>query len=629
MKSHRINVAFAAVLAIFGSLSTADAQTGRPPARQPVDPDPTIARLIEQLGSDDFAVRQQAQAQLSRMGLEAFDALVAAQYPPASMEVQLRAKYLVRGMNVRWYDESDPPEVARLLKSFGEQSDDERRSRMDRLGSMTDVASITALCRLARYEVNPILSKHAAILILHRDEPKPGDPESAELREKIIAAITQGLGTSRRQAADWLRLYCRTLAEPGQTVDDWRAAIAQEQETLALQPAMTNRQVVRDLFRYQIKLLQQLKRDDEVIALMRQSIELLDGEPEQVKEIVDWLVHRQAYQVVLEVGDRFPHIVGDDGLLMYLRAHAYRMLKQPEPAKELAAAALKLRPNNLEEHLLVAAKLAETWGLFDYAEQEYREIMKTAPPGSVADFRARFLLSEQLHDQGQELPAAECLKPAVDLMFPEGADEAKGEMARDTAFRAGRDPDGVRSRMNYFFACHYNEQKEFDKAKKALNAAVESDPTDADVLIALFRLPNLTAEERAEVNDKITSAADEFYDMVKDLRLNLQNANDEADRASISYRLSSACNQYAWLVSNTQGDFDEALKCSRQSVELRPEEGGFWDTLGRCYYAKGDYENAVKEQLHAVKLMPHSGQIRRQLELFQKALADHKAGAKK
>jgi hypothetical protein len=45
------------------------------------------------------------------------------------------------------------------------------------------------------------------------------------------------------------------------------------------------------------------------------------------------------------------------------------------------------------------------------------------------------------------------------------------------------------------------------------------------------------------------------------------------------------------------------------------------DTLGRCYYAAGDLENAVKYQSQAVKLDQHSGQMRRQLEFFQKELA--------
>lgn len=578
-----------------------------------------IAALIEQLGNDDFAVRQRAQTQLSRMGLDAFDALVAASQHHQVIEVKMRAGYLVRGMTVRWFDESDPPEVARLLKSFGTQDDKERRSRIDRLGSMQDLASVNALCRLARYEVNPVLSKHAALLIMQRDEPK-----TAELRDQLATIITKAVKDSKRPAIAWLQLYSRTLRDRAATVDEWQAMLRAERELLALHPELTEKQVVRDLYRWQVKSLQQLNRDAEVIALMRQSIDLLDSDSTQVTEFVGWLVHRQAWQVVLEVANKFPHLVREDSVLMYLQAHAHESLRQTEEAKALAQAALELRADNLEEHLVVARKLEENWGLFRYSEREYREVMKKAAPGSYADFKARFQLSEQLHDRGEELAAAECLKPAIDLMFPEG-DEAKGEIARETAKRAYRIPEGARSRMHYFFSRHHHEQKDHAKEKKSLDAALDSDPADADVLIASFRLPNLTADERTEINRQIDETASKFRDEVNDWREAAEEATDEQERASCNFQLAVACNQFAWLVGNTRGDFDEALKWSQRSVEIRTEEGGYWDTLGRCYYAKGDYENAVKTQSHAVKLQPHSGQIRRQLAFFEKALAEQKA----
>jgi len=380
---------------------------------------------------------------------------------------------------------------------------------------------------------------------------------------------------------------------------------------------------VRDLLRYEIKLLKQQGRDADAIALMRRSIDLLDGEASQVIEIIDWLVHRQAWEVVLEVGNRFPHIVADDAALMYLRAHAHVQLKQPEKAKELAAAALAMRPMLMDEHLKVATQLGDKWGLFEYSELEYRDIMRQSAPGSFHDFKARFQLSEQLHDQGKELLAAQCLQPAVDLMFPE--DDEKGEVARDMARRALRDPDSTRSRMHYFYSRHHHEQKEFDKEKKSLAKALESDPSDADVLIAQFRLPNLSEDERRQNHDTIDETAGDFRDQVAQCRSLSQESPNEQERARYNIQMAIACNQLAWLVSNTRGDFDEALKCSQQSLEIRPDEGGYWDTLGRCYYAKKDYANAVKQQTQAVKLQPHSGQIRRQLELFEQALKDQKA----
>ena len=81
-------------------------------------------------------------------------------------------------------------------------------------------------------------------------------------------------------------------------------------------------------------------------------------------------------------------------------------------------------------------------------------------------------------------------------------------------------------------------------------------------------------------------------------------------------------NQLAWLIANTEGDFQEALRASRKAaLELRPNDPGLLDTLGRCYYALGDLENAVKYQSKAVEFNPHSGLMNKQLVLFQEALA--------
>ncbi len=56
-----------------------------------------------------------------------------------------------------------------------------------------------------------------------------------------------------------------------------------------------------------------------------------------------------------------------------------------------------------------------------------------------------------------------------------------------------------------------------------------------------------------------------------------------------------------------------------------PDRSGFLDTLGRCYYAKGDFANAVRFQTRAVALDPHSPAMLAQLELFQKSLREQEA----
>jgi tetratricopeptide (TPR) repeat protein len=82
-----------------------------------------------------------------------------------------------------------------------------------------------------------------------------------------------------------------------------------------------------------------------------------------------------------------------------------------------------------------------------------------------------------------------------------------------------------------------------------------------------------------------------------------------------------ALNHWAWLISNTTGDYDKALRFSQKSLELRPDTASFLDTLGRCYFAVGDLENAIKYQRQAVELEPSTRILKRQLDEFEAALA--------
>src|SRR4051794_5687083 len=84
--------------ALLVSSASVAADNPLPAAAEKDDATPDrIVRLIEQLGSEDFGAREKAQSELAQAGLEAYDALHAAQghHDP---EIALRARYLVRSM---------------------------------------------------------------------------------------------------------------------------------------------------------------------------------------------------------------------------------------------------------------------------------------------------------------------------------------------------------------------------------------------------------------------------------------------------------------------------------------------------------------------------------------------------
>jgi hypothetical protein len=124
--------------------------------------------------------------------------------------------------------------------------------------------------------------------------------------------------------------------------------------------------------------------------------------------------------------------------------------------------------------------------------------------------------------------------------------------------------------------------------------------------------------------EKIEAIAVEFRRDVDDGRTMVEAADGDHSRHDAQRVYAIHCNQYAWLVGNTFGDYQEAVKLSQESVrisrthpDLKTDQSGFLDTLGRAYFGAGDIPNAVKHQGMAVAINPDSGQIRRQYEFFK------------
>ena len=137
-------------------------------------------------------------------------------------------------------------------------------------------------------------------------------------------------------------------------------------------------------------------------------------------------------------------------------------------------------------------------------------------------------------------------------------------------------------------------------------------------------MTELSSRDQAAIRKLVTATTESFDKEMEKFKQAGENPTDPFSSDRRDHAM--ACNQYAWLVSNTFGDFEKAIRSSHKSIELKQEmkqeAGAYYDTLGRCYYAKGDFDNAIKYQKQALKLDPHSGQMNRQLALFEKAKSE-------
>ncbi|MGO8689249.1 MAG: tetratricopeptide repeat protein [Thermoguttaceae bacterium] len=575
-----------------------------PPAPPAADNSPQrIRRLVQELGDKDYFVRQRAQTELAALGFEAFDVLSEAT-ASEDPEVAARARYLVRLMRVEWADRDDPPEVKRLLQDYESQDSAQRQATMHRLAVLPAWSGIPALCRLVRYEKSAVLSKQAAIELL--GVVKPG----AEPEKEVAAAIRKVLDKSHRAAAGWLLSYASFGENLAAADGPWDKMIEAEESVLQASPEATTREIVVALVHVQVARLKKLGRNDDALAAMRRLIRLDNGDTETLVETLQWLIEQQAWKVVDEAADRFAAVIAGDAVLSYAVAEAQLAQGRKSRAEELAAQALKLNAGK-EIHAVyghfAAAMSLQKRGLFAWAEKEYRYIM--AVNAAVMPLAA-YRLAEMEHDQGDDLAAGEVLQTAVT------AAAANRPAPNSPTPNPSASLPELRSQMDYFFACHWETKGDKVKARQHLEKALAENPSDIDVLIACYRCAGQTPEFHQKV--------------VGLIRTEVQMAREKIDEEKEN---AAAYNQLAWLVANTEGDLDEALKDSQKSLEILREgndrdTGGYYDTLGRVYFAKGDYQNAVTYQTKAAELEPHSGLIRRQLELFRKSLAEKTAEKK-
>lgn len=568
-----------------------------------------IAEWIGQLGNSQFATRERAQRELIKLGFDAYEALLDAEQSD-DPEVAMQAGYLVRQIRADWTREGDPRAIQQIFKDYESQSDDRRLAKMRQLAQLPDDQGLPWLCRLARFEKSPVLARQAALTVI--GQPMTDDPKQWARR---VATITSSAKHSQRAPARWLLAYVQSQGEPAVALQTWSALADEERKTLDEHPQQTNSQIVMELLRKKIDLLDRLGRSDETGEVMHQMVLCERGESASLTELIEWLVKRKAWNAIDEAATRFAASFEIDPMLTYTLCEARLAQGNLELAEKTAQQALKLSGDSPQEHASVADRLMER-GLVEWADRELRQVIALGPIGSPTEIMSRRYLADSLHDRQRDAEAGTVLKELLDA-----ADKDPAIMQRLRSIRQQGDATLglIRSTMNYYFACQAASQNDPARQREELEKAFAQDKTNVDVLIALYRVTENDPGRRAEILKSVREVVDEC-------RSQIERSPEET---------TTYYNQVAWLVANTEGDLDEAIRYSHKAVELARTDGeppkrvgGLLDTLAHCYYAKKDYVNAVRYQEEAVQLDPHTQAIGRQLKAFREALAREQGAPK-
>lgn len=573
-----------------------------------------IEELIRHLGNPRYTARRAAASELRRIGPEAFDLLHAATGDP-DPEVAASARYLLRQIAVRWVQSDDSATVRGLLRDFGQQPDETRLGRVEELARLGDGDGVAGLSRIARFDRSPLVSRMAALAIIRPTE------RSTARTQVDPDVVSRELADSTRVAAAWLRQYLTQLRDSGAAAASWQKLIDDEAARLEQRADETSAEIVAGLLWNLADVHRQLGDKQATSADVDRMIGLAPDAMEQTAiELMSWLIEHKSWDVLDDFLAKHQPKFDQSKRPLYYAALVRARQGKAELAEELAEKAAQLDSHATLESF-VAAKDLEEHGQFDWAVREYRRAIDgqrtTADDGqkiaSHEGIISRVYLASLLHDYEQHREAADVLEPLVHAIQGEGQPgQLYVELLRYWRGRlALPERKAVAARYHYYLACHHRAEEDWKRVQDELQLAIEFDNTDADVLIAMYRVPDADDKWREAVRQRIRELCRQFQQQID------EEPNDP-----------DAYNQWAWLVSNTEGDFQKAIRYSHRSLELIPPSAGdsaggsFLDTLGRCYYAAGDFQNALKYQRQAIEKVDYMQVMHRQLALFEKVLAE-------
>jgi tetratricopeptide (TPR) repeat protein len=585
-----------------------------------------IESLVTDLGADEFQVREEAEARLSEMGLAAYETLLRVR-DDKDIEVRLRSRHIVDSLRGRFMTTGVSEEIGPWMATYHDQDRVERTRRIEEvLAKLLPESGADGLARIARFEADERLSRLAALQVvsLPIEMEKP--------REEMVSMVSTGIGFSERTAVKWLRNYVAAANREPAALQQWHQLIEDETDRdLMLEESEDHRtEYVFALRLVAIDTANVLGNQEAAAQLVTALSSELDSEQE-ILNWFKWLQSRRAWSSIADFAKTQRKTIESNPQLLYGLAEAEKKLGKHESASATAAKALDFEGLSAEARCDLATDLKSNRGMYEWAEAEFRKCMELSGPTEQIHYRGAIRLGELLHDLEREEEAADLLDSILVGKTLDKKDRRDKEKVREfqlqtRALQAEKAIADTRARAAFFRACHYRDQGEIGLEKEELVKGLEAAKDDVDILIAMHTVAEPTPEWTAKTERRIREVNADYRSQLQVAYRTYEQLQDNlAQREVMRAGLAVINNQYAWLVGNTIGDIDQAIHNSHKSLEFAPGDGGFLDTLGRCYYRAGRLEEAAKYQRMAVERAPFELQIQRQLKLILTAIEERDA----
>ncbi|MDR2116885.1 MAG: hypothetical protein LBP87_10955 [Planctomycetaceae bacterium] len=156
------------------------------------------------------------------------------------------------------------------------------------------------------------------------------------------------------------------------------------------------------------------------------------------------------------------------------------------------------------------------------------------------------------------------------------------------------------------------EKEDWSGAKEFIRQGLDNEFLEIDLLILGYQLSDFDPIFREELKSKIAKS-------LSKMEQNLyQSRAVEPERQA--WYVAKICNEVAWLLAGTGGDYIPALTLIESALKVEPEDCGWLDTLAHVYFLGKKYDKAVETQENVLRMAPECTLFRQSLERFRKKL---------
>lgn len=640
------------------------------------DQDAQILHWIEQLGSESFSERLEAQGKLERIGADALDFLRAAT-EHSDPQIAAQARFMVQSGKFTQDTLNAPFELRKILDVFDSSNNDGKVAQIRSLNLLDHNLGVRPLCRIARLESHPQIAKFAALELMRRISPfEPAatlpiqdddqlDPlpslESSSIPPEdnsnhatdgslntntpsrtsltnIISEATQG---ARSQPCQWLKLAFNPQSQTSFPLNRWQEILQQEEQlTLSSNPE-SSLDILAPLMRW---VAEQASIDpstrNEALAIGQRLSEITLSRQSTILpqiQFCEWALRAKLPELVPShfrgSATLFPQQT--PSLMNYMLAESYALQGKNELAEKVAQLArdraeirlqndLSLAPNPNNEP---ANNPLNPLALRSNSEGTERAVVAEAliNRGSFAWAEAELRVALEGRYDSPEFASTVGLTLLSQLLHEQDRDEEASSVLEafsqrfenEKLFQMQVDSVGSEIPSNYhlFAANDLAKKGKVDEARTRYLKAVELSPENVDALIGLSRLPENEEQKKMRLQEQsqiVILLRNEIEEIDRQLRLAAPMFQKSEKR-----RLATQLNTFAWLIANTEGDQQEALLMSRRACTLSPDRSALQDTLAHCFERQGNFEAAVRAQRKAVALEPYQPSLHRALKRFE------------